>query len=105
MSLLRLDPFIYLMTPLGIAEAHFVRVETSEVPYQFGCFQCETKESWWWPNHLVRLVESISAGRAGAHSPIHVSEDMKETLAPHILRHKHSPLYAWADQYIAGTPR
>lgn len=89
--LIRLDPFMYLLTPLGVAEAHFLRVETSEVPYQWGCFQCETKENWWWPNDQVRIVESISAGRSAVHSPIHLDPNILETLKPHIARHFHSP--------------
>lgn len=103
MSLIRLEPFIYLMTPLGEAEAHFLRMETREVPYEFLCFQTETKECWGWPNHLVRIIHSISAGRDGTHSAIILDDDMKNTLGPHILRHKLSPLYPWADQYLRGN--
>lgn len=103
MALLRLDPFIFLDTPLGVAEAHFLRTDDGfEVPYLFGCFQCETKENWWWGNHHVRLRLSISAGRDGEHSPIHLDDAMLETLGPHILRHKKSPLYARAAQYLRG---
>jgi hypothetical protein len=92
--LIRLDPFMFLLTPLGVAEAHFLLAETSEVPYQWGCFQCETKENWWWPNDQVRIIESVSASRSAAHSPIHLSDEKLETLKPHIARHFYSPFNA-----------
>lgn len=89
-----LTPFMVLITPLGIAEAHFLWVRPSfEVPVNFGCFQRETKENWWWDNKVVRLCESISAGRSGNHSPIFLSDDLFDELRPHILRHKQSPFY------------
>lgn len=98
MSIIRLTPHLYLMTPLGKAEAHFVRDDdTLETPAIFGCFQCETKESWWWSQQHVRLCESISGARAGSHSPIMLSSDMLESLRPHILRHKESPFHGAID--------
>lgn len=93
-ALERLKPHLYLVTPLGEAEAHFLWLsETFEAPYVWGCFQCETKENWWWPNQQVRLAESITASRDGAHSPIHLSENLFAELRPHILRHTRSPFY------------
>lgn len=92
MNLLRLDPPIYLLTPLGDAEAHFLQVpegfETSSV---WGCFQCETKENWWWPNQQVRLLGSLTAMRSKDVSDIFVPQDLLDDLRPHILRHKLSP--------------
>jgi hypothetical protein len=94
MSLVRIQPFIYFLTPLGEAEAHFLaNSETFEVPITYGCFMLETKENWWWPNTQVRLCESVSALRSSAHSPIHLPDDLFEELKPHILRHKRSPFY------------
>ena len=61
MNLIRLDPILYLYTPLGEAEAHFLAYHGAEVPAQWGCIQRETKEIWWWPNHHVRLCESVTA--------------------------------------------
>lgn len=89
-----ISPLMVLLTPLGIAEAHFIWVRPSfEVPVNFGCFQRETKENWWWNNQQVRLCESISLGRPGNHSDIFLSDEMLEELKPHILRHKGSPFY------------
>lgn len=94
MGLTRLTPHMYLFTPLGPAEAHFVwGSETFEVPVTYGCFICETKENWWMPNTWVRLCESISALRGAGHSEFYLTDDQFETLRPHILRHKKSPLY------------
>jgi hypothetical protein len=94
MSITRIVPHMYLFTPLGPAEAHFIwGSDTFEVSVTYCCFQCETKENWFWPNTLVRLCESITALRDDSHSPIYVSDALFETLRPHILRHKKSPLY------------
>src|ERR1700722_18008850 len=95
--MIRLTPHFYLFTPLGVAEAHFVwSSETFEVAVSYGCFQCETKENWWWPNTQVRLCESITTERSDGHSAFHLPDDLLETLRPHILRHTKSPLYGWA---------
>lgn len=102
MPLVRLEPFIYLQTPLGVAEAHFLWCESFEVPFRWGCFQVETKENWWWANQHVRLCESISAARDEFHSPIWLDQELFNTLIPHILRHKLSPHYAAACQYGRG---
>lgn len=92
--LIRLTPILYLMTPLGLAEAHFLQVhESAEVAAVWGTFIIETKENWFWPNHQVRLCESFTADRGGAYTPFHLSADMLKTLKPHIRRHKGSPFY------------
>lgn len=101
-DLIRLTPIIYLYTPLGVAEAHFLESSGPDVPLSWVTFQCETKENWNWANQHVRLCESISIARSADHSPIHLPQDLFDTLAPHILRHKKSPLYAQAAQYHRG---
>src|SRR5260221_70485 len=46
----------FVDTPLGAAEAFFLDgANTVERTCLVGVFQCQTKEFWWWPNHLVRL--------------------------------------------------
>ena len=82
------------MTPLGDAEAYFLQVPTGTDTYaQWGVFQQETKEQWWFDNTLVRITGSVSARRGDFMSEFFVSDDLFETLRPHILRHKKSPLY------------
>ena len=99
---LRLDPILYLHTPLGVAEAHFVHYAGGDVHKVWGTFQVETKENWWWPNPWVRLCESATALRDVQHSAIYLNDAELETLGRHILRHKLSPLYARAAQYLRG---
>lgn len=94
---IRLVPHMYLFTPLGVAEAHFLWMPDGyENSISYGCFICETKENWWFANTQVRICESVSNLRSDAHTPIYVPDDLYETLKPHILRHKKSPLYARA---------
>jgi hypothetical protein len=94
MNLQRIVPPIYLYTPLGAAEAHWIQVPKDADSYvYFICFMMETKECWAWPNTMIRMAESVSAVRAANHSEIRVKDDMLETLRPHIMRHKGSPLY------------
>lgn len=84
----------YVDTPLGAAEVFFLDgTGTVERTCLVGVFQCETKEMWWWPNHLVRLSHSLSASRNGAQSPIHLSEEMIAMLSGHIARHPGSPFH------------
>jgi hypothetical protein len=94
MSLVRIVPHMYVFTPFGVAEAHFLEVpkgfETNSV---WTCFQVETKECWQWPNPMIRICESISGMRSGEYSPFMISDEYFATLRPHILRHKHSPFY------------
>lgn len=95
----RLVPIIYLETPLGPAEAHWLAVpEADETPAHFGVFQCETKENWWWPNDQVRIRASASASRGDSRSPIHLSPERLSALRPHILRHKKSPFYEFVSK-------
>ncbi len=94
MNLIRLIPIIYVITPLGDAEALFLQVpETDDNYAQWGCFQSETKENWWWNNKLIRIVGSMSAMRDESYTDFYLDEGMLEMLRPHILRHKKSPLY------------
>jgi hypothetical protein len=94
MPLIRIEPHIFVMTPLGRAEAHFLlSPDNVEVYAEWCCFQSETKENWWWPAPMVRLCSSITGIRDGEHSDIIVSDEYLETLRPHILRHKESPFY------------
>jgi hypothetical protein len=99
-DLIRLVPAMYVLTPLGEAEAHFLQVPHDNDRYcQWGCFQLETKENWWWDNTLIRLIGSISARRGDNYSDFYVSNEMFEMLLPHILRHKKSPLYERANAH------
>ena len=93
-NLIRLTPVMYVLTPLGEAEAHFLQVPIGNDSYvQWGCFQSETKENWWWDNTLIRLIGSISSRRGDSHSDFYLSDEMFATLMPHILRHKKSSFY------------
>lgn len=93
--ILELKKTFFVNTPLGTAEAFFLESDVGlvERPVLVGVFQCETKEFWWWPNNQVRLCHSISAMRSLEQSPIHLSDDMMDTLKPHILRHTESPFH------------
>ena len=101
--ILELRTRFYVDTPLGAAEAFFLDgADTVERTCLVGVFQCETKEFWWWPNHLVRLSHSVSANRNEAQSPIHLSEELLATLSPHILRHAGSPFHWRVRQPTVG---
>lgn len=103
-NLVRLEPIMYVMTPLGPAEAHFLQVPVVADNYcQWGCFQAETKENWWFDNILVRLVGSVSGRRGDEMSEFFVSDEMFEMLLPHILRHTRSPLYERAMAAIKNS--
>jgi len=94
MSLVQLVPHIYLHTPLGTAEAHFFESpEGFEVNAVWTCFQVETKEQWQWPAPMVRLCESVSGMRDAGCSAFTITDAYFEVLRPHVLRHRHSPLY------------
>jgi hypothetical protein len=93
-NLIRLTPIMYVLTPLGEAEAHFLQVPIGDDGYaNWGCFQLETKENWWFDNTNVRIVGSITGRRGDDYSPFFVNDEMFAMLLPHILRHKKSPLY------------
>lgn len=92
--ILELKKTFFVNTPLGTAEAFFLDSgDTIERACLVGVFQCETKEFWWWPNNQVRLCHSISAMRSLEQSPIHLSDEMVDTLKQHILRHAESPFH------------
>ena len=96
-KLIRIQPHMYLATPLGYAEAHFLwAADNNEQNVQWGCFQTETKENWWWPSPVIRICESISEMRDGTCSDIHISDNYFETLREHIRRHTKSPFFARA---------
>lgn len=84
--------FVY--TPLGPAEVWYTKASNAEEKTcLFGVFQCETKEFWLWPNHQIRICESITAMRDENHSPIHLTVEQIGMLTPHIKRHTQSPFY------------
>ena len=93
MSVIEVKPF-YVYTPLGDAVVKFLDTEnTAEFTCLVGVFQEETKEFWWWPNHMVRIAESVSAKRDASHSPIYVSGEWLASFSEHIMRHKGSPFH------------
>lgn len=51
-----------LITPLGLAEAHFF-IESGRDGVEWGCFQKDTGEFWLWPNREVRLQRSLTEYR------------------------------------------
>lgn len=94
MNVIRLDPIIYLFTPLGDAEAHFVQIQEGwEVPAVYGCFQLDTLENWWWPNNLVRILGSITGQRRWSGSPIILTDEMRSEVEAHASRHPSSPFF------------
>ena len=100
-SLVRLTPHMYLLTPFGVAEAHFYESpESFETNSVWTCFQVETKENWLWPSPLVRLCESISGMRSEDCSAFQLTDEYFETLLPHILRHRDSPFYERAKAFV-----
>lgn len=91
---IRLIPHLYVFTPFGAAEAHFLSTpEGFETNAVWNCFQCETKENWLWPSPLVRLCESISGMRDDDYTPFNLTDEYFETLRSHILRHTESPFH------------
>lgn len=95
MNLIRLDPPLYVVTPLGDAEAHFLQVPNGHENHAtYGCFQLETGENWWWPNPLVRLrlAASVTGQRAGQ-TGFQLDAAYLDKLKPHVARHRKSPLY------------
>ena len=80
----QLNPTIPVITPLGIAHAHFIWGNDRLV--WFGVFQEDTGENWWWLNKDVRLVPSISDEQY-KFSPIELPPAMDEALAKHRKRY------------------
>lgn len=94
MSTIELRQPLWMETPLGLAEARFLKTDAvEEVAALWGVFQCDTKENWWWPNSQVRLCESASSQRDAVRSPIKLSEAEIATLSPHIKRHTSSQFF------------
>lgn len=89
----QLDAPFDVMTPLGAAVCMFV-AESGQDQLEWGCFQKETGECWWWSNQKIRLLPNVSANRP-AISEIVLSGATKELLAPHLARHTKA----------AGAPR
>lgn len=85
MSITQLDPPLYLTTPLGPSVAHFIW-NTGQDEIFYGCFQEETCECWWWPNHKIRLCTNLSEGRY-KQTPITESVAMTSALAMHRSRY------------------
>ena len=85
----------YLDTPLGPAVCWAVNAdEAVEFAVIFHTFQLETHEHWSWSNADVRIGGSTTARRHDEHSPIFLSDQRIEFLAPHIARHRQSPFYS-----------
>ena len=53
---------ITLITPLGLAEAHFF-IEGGKDGAEWGCFMKESGEFWFWPNREIRLYPSVTEYR------------------------------------------
>lgn len=77
---------IHLYTPLGYATAYFMST-TGWDGTEWGCFQRDTGEFWWWPNKEVRLPKSITERRYRV-TPITMQPGGEEALAPHKARAK-----------------
>lgn len=84
MILKQLDPPLYLETTFGPAICHLVW--STQDHLWWCCFQEETGEPWWFPNHLVRLSINISEGRTRT-SPIKLTPAIERALAPHRKRY------------------
>lgn len=83
MNLIQLDPVLHVITPLGKANAHFLRYVDDDHYAVFGVFQNATGESWWWPSKHVRLDTSITAEHTKV-SPIDLLEGLEEHLRRHV---------------------
>ncbi len=59
----RLDPPVWLMTPLGEAEAEFVIDRGPEHHIQWVCWILETGECWTLRNPEVRRATNVTMGR------------------------------------------
>lgn len=84
MKITQVDPPLSLQTTFGPAVCHFVW--TSNDQLWWGCFQEETGECWWFPNHLVRLSTNFSEGRTGI-SGITLPPHLEAALTPHRARY------------------
>ena len=85
MSIIQLDTPIMVQTPFGKGVAHFVWDDGEEA---YWCvIQRKTSEFWWWANHEIRYDTHLSEG-FNQQSSIHLSDERKKALAPHMARHE-----------------
>lgn len=85
----------FYYTPFGPAWCDGRWIPDSfELPVNYSCWIKETNENWWFPQQLVRIAESMSLPRDAHCSNIYMSDELIETYAEHIRRHKLSPFYA-----------
>ena len=68
MTMIRLDPPIPLVTPLGAAWAHLVIDYSQEHDLLWVCFQADTGECWTWSNREIRLPPNRTM-QGAAHGP------------------------------------
>jgi hypothetical protein len=80
-SLTELNCPLHMVTPLGLAEAHFILLAGQD-GIEWGCFQKDTGEFWVWPNKQVRLCTSITEYRY-KNSGIYESPECTDSLMPH----------------------
>lgn len=59
----RLDPVIWVETPMGDADAEFLIEIGDEHHLQWICWIHETGECWTFPNHEVRKATNVTMGR------------------------------------------
>lgn len=85
MTIQQLDTPFLALTPFGKGVAHFVDDAGDEI--YWGIFQKKTAELWWWPNHQIRYDIHLSEG-FNKQSRIHLSDEQKLALAPHMTRHE-----------------
>ena len=69
----RLDPIIWVETPLGDADAEFLIEIGDEHHLQWICWIHETGECWTFPNHEVRKATNVDRKSTRLNSS-HVSE-------------------------------
>lgn len=79
-SMLRLNPPIHVVTPLGAATANFLINESPDVLCWGVCINA-SNESWLFQNHQVRYAADITMGRSST-SPIAPMAGLE----PHVLR-------------------
>jgi len=87
MATKELNTPIHVLTPLGLAEAHFF-IEAGKDGVEWGCFQKDTGEFWIWPNREIRLQRSVTEYRdfntpIAIHDPIRYQriEEHKKRIA------------------------
>ena len=71
MFILRLDPPLLLLTPMGHAEAHVLIERGADYDLEWVVFQSEgghEGECWTWRNPQIRQVGNVTAGRHKRHT-------------------------------------